>query len=117
MMMPSPVTEVIVETKTGYYAPLTTSGEKRFHLLTLCFTCIVVGTILANGIMASCYSNVRSHEAAQWYMGVLRGYYWLAQSLSINEPFGNQNAEGLHVVPQIMYEAAQFLYPSALRSS
>ncbi len=67
--------------------------------------------------MTSCYANVQSHEAAQFYMGPLRLYHWLAQSLSINEPFGHQNMEGVHFVPQVMYEVAQFVYPSALRFS
>ena len=70
-----------------------------------------------SGILASCYSNVKSHEAAQLYMGPLRWYYWMARSMSVNEPFGSQNAEGVHFIPQKMYEVAQFLYPSVLYSS
>ncbi len=73
--------------------------------------------MFGNGIMTSCFSNVKSHEAAQWYMGPLRWYYRLAKSLSLSEPFGHQNTEGVHFIPQTMYEIAQFLRPSTLRSS
>ncbi len=116
-VMLSPVIKVIVEMKTGYYAPLTTSGKNRSIALEVYCISIVIGTMLVNGIMASCFSNVKSHEAAQWYMGALRWYHWLAQSLSMSEPFGGRNTEGVHFVPQTMYEIAQFLYPSALQSS
>ncbi len=116
-VMLSPVIKVIVEMKTGYYAPLTTSGKNRSIALEVYCISIVIGTMLVNGIMASCFSNVKSHEAAQSYMGPLRWYHWLTQSLSMSEPFGGQNTEGVHFVPQTMYEIAQFLYPSALQSS
>ena len=79
--------------------------------------CDFIGSLLVNGVMASCYSNVKSHEAAQFYMSPLRWYYWMAQSLSINEPFGTQNNEGIHFVPQAMYEVTRFFYPFALQSS
>jgi hypothetical protein len=114
-VMLSPVIEVIVEMKTGFYAPLTTSGKNRSNSMKVCCISNVIGTILVNGIMASCFSNVKSHEAAQWYMSPLRWYYWLAQSLSLSEPFGNQNREGVHFIPQIMYEFGQIFRPSTLR--
>ncbi|CAF1401685.1 unnamed protein product [Rotaria sp. Silwood1] len=99
-LVSSTVTNVILEMKTGFYAPLTTSG-----------------TLFANGIMTSCYANVRSHRAAHLSMGPLRFYHWLAQLLSINEPFGHQNMESVHVIPKVMYELVHFLYPSALQVS
>ncbi|CAF2692689.1 unnamed protein product, partial [Rotaria sp. Silwood2] len=99
-LVSSIVTNVIREMKTGYYAPLTTSG-----------------TLFANGILTSCYANVHSHKVAHVAMSLLRFYHWLAQLLFINEPFGHQDMEGMHVVPKVMYELAQFLYPSALRFS
>jgi hypothetical protein len=114
-VMLSPVIKVIVEMKTGYYAPLTTSGKNRSIALKVYCISIVIGTVLVNGIMASCFSNVKSHEAAQWYMGPLRWYHWLAQSLSMSEPFGNQNREGMHFIPQIMYEFGRIFRPSTLR--
>ncbi|CAF1052206.1 unnamed protein product [Rotaria sordida] len=99
-LISSAVTSVTIETKTGYYAPMTTSG-----------------TLFAGGIMTSSYANVQNHEAAHFSMGLLRFYYWLAQLLFINEPFGHQNIEGIHIVPKAMYELVQFLYPSAIRFS
>ena len=79
--------------------------------------CDVVGSLLVNSVMASCFSNVKSHEAAQWHMRPLRWYYWMAQTLSINEPFGSQNTDGMHFVPYMMYEFGRFFRPSTLRLS
>jgi desert hedgehog protein len=76
---------------------------------------ISIGTLLVNDIMASCYANVQSHEAAQFYMGPLRLYHWLAQSLFINKPFGYQEMDGMHFIPRIMYEFCRFFRPSTLR--
>jgi hypothetical protein len=45
-------------------------------------------------------------------MGSLRLYHRIGQSLSISESFDQQNTKDVHFVPQIMYEVAQFLYPS-----
>jgi hypothetical protein len=67
--------------------------------------------------MVSSFANVQSHEAAQFYMGPLRLYHRLAQSLSINDPFGHQNIEGVHFVPKLMYEFARFFRPTTLRFS
>ena len=75
----------------------------------------VIGTLFGNGIMTSCFSNVKSHEAAQWYMGPLRWYYWLAKSLSLSQPFGDHNREGVHFIPQIMYEFGRIFRPTTLR--
>ena len=111
----SPVIEVLMQMKTGYYAPLTASGKNRSTLLKIYRISRVVGTIVVNGIMASCYSNVQSHEAAQWYMGPLRWYYWLSQSLSLNEPFGDCTREGVHIIPQVMYQFGRIFRPSTLR--
>ncbi len=71
--------------------------------------------MLVNGIMASCYANVQSHESAHFYIGPLRLYHWIAQLLSIDEPFGHQNTEGMHFIPHMMYEFGRFFRPTTLR--
>ncbi|UJR18730.1 hypothetical protein I4U23_005637 [Adineta vaga] len=97
-LVSSPVVRLILEMKTGFYAPLTTTG-----------------TILVNDVAASCYANVQSHDAAHFYMGPLRWYNSLARSLSIAEPFGHQKSDGIHIVPRVMYEFARLARPSTLR--
>ncbi|CAF3220311.1 unnamed protein product, partial [Rotaria sp. Silwood2] len=94
----SSVVQVKQEMKTGFYAPLTTAG-----------------TLLANDVITSCYSNVKSHEMAHFYMAPLRWFNSLAQWLSISEPFGNQNIDGIHIIPHIMYEFARLISPSMLK--
>lgn len=65
--------------------------------------------------MASCFSNVQSHEAAQFYMGPLRWYHWMARSMWMKEPFGSQEGDGMHMIAQVMYEFGRFFRPSTLR--
>jgi desert hedgehog protein len=75
----------------------------------------LLGTILVNDVVASCYANVQSHKVAHIFMGPLRWYSRLARSLSISEPFGTQKVDGIHVVPRVMYEFARMVWPSMLR--
>jgi hypothetical protein len=65
--------------------------------------------------MASCYVNVQDHHAAQFYMGPLRWYHWLAQSLFMSNPFGYQAVDGTHFIHHIMYEFGRIFHPSTLR--
>ena len=50
-------------------------------------------------------------------MGLLRGYHWFARSLLINEPFGKQDVDGIHLVPEMLPKITQFLYLSVLTLS
>lgn len=68
-----------------------------------------------NGVVASCFANVENHEMVQFCMRPLRWYYRLSRSLSIEKPFGDQAEDGIHYVPQMLYEIVQSIYPSILR--
>jgi desert hedgehog protein len=114
-MIPSSVVNVIIEMKTGFYAPLTTSGKIRLNIVNSIVVFVIVGTLLVNGMLASCYANVQNHEAAHFYMGLLRLYHWIAQSLSISKPFGGQTMDGMHLIPRMMYEFGRFFRPTTLR--
>lgn len=93
----SPVIQVIEEMKQGTYAPL------------------IVGTLLVNGVLASSYANVHSHNAAHFIMAPLRFYCALRQELlSAEDPFGGQEQDGIHAVSQVMFDVAKFLAPSKL---
>ena len=74
----------------------------------------VVGTLLVNGVFASCYANVKSHEDAHFYMGAVRWYDRVARSLWIDSPFGEQKREGMNVVVQMMFEFGRWFRPSTL---
>ena len=67
-----------------------------------------------NGVLASCYANVKSHEDAHFYMGVLRWYDWIARSLSIESPFGEQKMDEIHVMAKMTYEFGRWIRPSTL---
>ena len=69
-----------------------------------------------NDVVASCYANVPSHEAAHFFMSILRWYDNFARWMSIDKPFGDSNADGMHEVPRIMYKLAQVLFPSMFQS-
>ncbi|CAF4077252.1 unnamed protein product, partial [Rotaria sp. Silwood1] len=95
------VIRVSIQIKIGYFAPLTTSG-----------------TLLVNNVVASCFSHVHNHEMAQlsmtpvrWYYKITR-YFGLTKHLDSKNQSPNQN--GLHWIPQIMFNFAQRFYPSAL---
>jgi len=75
---------------------------------------IFTGTLLVNDVVAGCYANVQSHEAAQFYMTPLRFYFRLARALSMSKPFGDQNSDGIHFVLRIMIKFGQLFRPSTL---
>ncbi|CAF3450035.1 unnamed protein product [Rotaria sp. Silwood2] len=97
VLVQSPVTNVKLEVKVGLFSPLTTAG-----------------TLLVNDILASCYANVKSHDKAHFYMAPLRWYYQISQSLSITQPYGSHTTDGVHIIPQYMYNFAQWFRPSTL---
>ena len=110
----SPVIQVNEEMKQGIYAPLTTTGTKEAHL-TMKKKVFLIGTLLVNGVLASSYANVHSHDAAHVFMAPLRFYYALAQGLlAVTDPFRSQDQDGMHAVPRMMFDVATFLAPSNL---
>ncbi|CAF3480748.1 unnamed protein product [Rotaria sp. Silwood1] len=96
-LIQSPVINVKLEVKVGYFSPLTTAG-----------------TLLVNDILVSCYANVKSHDNAHFYMAPFRWYYQLFRSLSITEPFGSHATDGVHIIPLSMYNFARWFRPSTL---
>ena len=79
------------------------------------FMSCLLGTLLVNNVVASCFSNVKDHNMIQFYMSPFRWYYRMSRSLFIDKPFGDQTIDGIHIVPQTLYELVQWSYPSMLR--
>ena len=97
-MINSVVEGVKVEMKQGFYAPMTEAG-----------------TLLVNGVLSSCYANVRSHALAHWAMGVLRMYDAMVRSLWSSESV--DMVDGLHMIPRVMHTMSSIFVPFLLRSS
>ncbi|CAF1596112.1 unnamed protein product [Rotaria sp. Silwood1] len=94
-LVSSPIVEIIIDIKTGYYAPFTS-------------------VLFVNGILSSCYANVKSHDAAHFYMSSLKWLYYISRFLMINDPFGTSSKDGIHWIPRLMFEFGQRFRPSTL---
>ena len=86
----SHVTDVIGQ---GYVAPLTNEG-----------------TLIVDGIAASCYGTMNNHYLAHGVLAPMRWWYGL---------FGSQQKDdliGIHWFPKALYEVTTFLAPSIVHS-
>ncbi|UJR16892.1 hypothetical protein I4U23_003790 [Adineta vaga] len=93
----SPVIDIIIEMKKGYYAPLT-----------------LTGTLFVNNVLASCFANVHDHHLAQYFMAPFRSYYTFARFLSIDKPFHIHQTNGIHWAVDIMWLLGRYFEPDAL---
>jgi hypothetical protein len=93
----SKVTNIIIEIKKGYYAPLTMEG-----------------TLLINNILTSCFALVKDHHLAQYYMFPFRYYYKLNKLFYLNDPLYIFNSEGLHWTIKIIFYFATYFTPQIL---
>ena len=75
---------------------------------------MMVGTLLANGVLSSCYANVKSHDDAHFWMGLIRAYDQMARVFSVQYPFGAEQMDEVHIIPRLMHWFAAAVYPSAL---
>ncbi|CAF1361335.1 unnamed protein product [Rotaria sordida] len=94
----SPIRNITIEIKQGYFAPLT-----------------LAGTLLVNDVLASCYASVKSHQWAQISMIPFRWYYRLARFISVNDPFDNNRTDGIHWTVQIIYQLISYIQSLTLQ--
>lgn len=81
----SVVTFVEEQRGTGLYAPLTQHGS-----------------IVVNGVLASCYAAVNNHHLAHWVLAPLRFFYSL---MGPSEP----QTDGLHWYPRLLQRLGRML--------
>jgi hypothetical protein len=93
----SPVINITIEIKKGYYSPLTMKG-----------------TLVVNQILASSFAHVRDHHLAQFYFFPLRFYYKLTQLIYLNDLFLNNNSHGLHWIISIIFHLTRYFRPQIL---
>ncbi|CAF1077196.1 unnamed protein product [Rotaria sordida] len=93
----SPVINITIEMKKGYYAPLTMKG-----------------TLLINNVLASCFANINNHHLAQYYMAPFRYYYQFGRFISLYDPFNINKTEGLYWTVNIMLYLARYFRLDAL---
>ncbi|CAF1082939.1 unnamed protein product [Rotaria sp. Silwood1] len=96
-LQPVIVRNVTEEYKVGYFTPMT--GQ---------------GTIIINGMAASCYSSVISHDLAHYMLAPLRWWYRLAKLFSVEQPFSYSPDSGIHWLPQAMLQLTEQYLPSVL---
>ncbi len=84
----SVVTSVTEQRSSGLYAPLTQHGS-----------------IVVNGVLASCYAAVDNHHLAHWVLAPLRFFYSL---MGPSEP----QTDGLHWYPWLLQKLGQMLLDS-----
>ena len=87
------IEEITMEKVDGYMAPLTNAG-----------------TILVNGVLASCFAHVMSHKAANTAMFPIKWWYALASSKALRLPVPVSDAlqirkqtDGLHWFTSLYY--------------
>jgi intein/homing endonuclease len=93
----SPIINKRIEIKQGYYAPITMKG-----------------TLLINNVLSSCFSNVKDHHLAQFYMFPVRFYYKFSRLIYLNDPFNDKNGEDMHWFIKIMFYFAYYFRPETL---
>ena len=98
-----PQIDIVISTeailKKGVYAPLTTEG-----------------TIVVDGIVASCYAVVDSQWVAQWSYAPFRIYanFMRLFSENVTTTSVSQRPVGVHWYANILYAIAQYVLPNSM---
>ncbi|CAF1079110.1 unnamed protein product [Adineta ricciae] len=91
------VRNITEEYKVGYVTPMTHHG-----------------TLIVNGMAASCYSSVISHDLAHYALAPLRWWYHLAKFFSVKQPFEYSPENGIHWIPMAMLQLTEKYLPTVL---
>ena len=101
----APEIDIVISTKAilkkGVYAPLTTEG-----------------TIVVDGIVASCYAVVDSQWIAQWSYAPFRIYAsfmrLFRENVTATARSVSQRPVGVHWYANILYAIAQYILPNSM---
>ena len=98
---PVRVTGVTTVHKMGAYAPMTGTGS-----------------IIVNGVVASCYAIFENHWLTHWAMLPLRAYYGLLDTVGVaGDRAEVQTQDGLHWYSTFLYNFADVFVPKDLYES
>jgi hypothetical protein len=119
-LQPVTVRNVTEEYKVGYFTPMTGQGniyfQFKFNIKSI-FVLFKLGTLIVNGMAASCYSNVISHDLAHHILAPLRWWYRFAKWFSIEQPFEYSPDGGIHWIPKTMLQITEKYLPSVLTTN
>ena len=73
-----------------------------------------VGTLIVNGMAASCYSSVVSHNLAHQVLAPLRWWYRFAKLFAVEQPFEYVPTGGIHWIPKTMLQLTEKYLPNVL---
>ena len=82
----SPVINITIEIKEGYYSPLT-----------------IDGSLLINDILTSCYAHIEHHDQAQFIFFPLRIFYRLISFFNLKNEVFFRNSQGLHWIISLLF--------------
>lgn len=94
----SPIINITIEMKGGYYSPLTTKG-----------------TLLINQILTSSYAHIQSHHQAQFIFYPIRLFYRIISFLHLKDRFfNNMNNDELHWIVSVLIHWTRIFRPKHL---
>ena len=94
------IQSIMIEPIEGYVAPLTMSG-----------------TLLVNGMLASCYAVVDSHSIAHTAMAPVRWWYMINQQFShfVDGKTDSMHSNGTHWYPELLYTMTDQYFNSIIK--
>jgi hypothetical protein len=115
-LLPEQVLTIVQEVKVGYYAPMSGAGESINSFIHVISNSHIkffdLGTLIVNGLLASCYANVLSHQLAHWMMAPLRWNYLLHEALGVKQHLHQEI--GIHPFAIWMINLAERFIPKQI---
>lgn len=92
-LIPARVTKIYVDHYEGSYAPVTSHG-----------------TIVVDGVLASCYAVVEDHDLAHWVFAPVRLWHSFLSLVGMLKGLNSMHqADGVHWYPELLYHVGGWL--------